>query len=103
MPHKKKLTTAALVGALLPFILAADGSPVVTGDESLAVLALKLVAAALSPVVVVGAGVLARAAGAALVAWGRAKLADKDPENDALGAGAVAAGERLLAEKNTQA
>lgn len=100
MPHAKKLTTAALLGALLPFLLGADGSPVITGDESLAVLTLKLIVAALSPAFAVGAAVAMRAFGAGLVAWGRAKLADKDAGNDALGAAAVAGGGRLLAEKN---
>lgn len=96
IPHSKKLAAAGALGASLPFMLGADvaASP---DDVSFWIFVAKLAVASLVPPVTVGVGLVVRAAGAALIAWGKAKLADRDPGNDAIGAAAVAAGERLAA------
>lgn len=95
--HGKKIAGFGALGAVLPFLVGADADPsIFTGDSgSLWLLLLKLAAAAIAPAATMIGGLVVAAAGAALVAYGRAKLTDKDPANDALGAAFVAAGRRL--------
>lgn len=95
--HGKKIAGFGVLSAVMPFLIGADVDPaaLVADDASFWLLVLKLLAGVLGPAVTMVAGVVVVAVGAALIAYGKAKLADKDPSNDALGAAFVAAGRRL--------
>lgn len=97
--HAKKIAGFSALGAVLPFLVGADSDVVDlaagTDSASFWLVVAKLLAASLGPAATMAVGLLAAALGAALVAAGRAKLADKDPSNDGFGVMLVAAGRRL--------